>query len=365
MKRSKKSRAEELRFIAGFLFEPKALFEAFEANKYGGNSELEGIKFTWGNIKDLLLDLDVSKIPREDGVLFQVPLHSENLLKLDPKHIFHLDNLSADQERQLTDEFEIPIKSLSFHLNKADILIRDGNHQMHYVSVKDETAVTKLGQVANKKYGSTSLVGGFSGVDISHFNIPSKIDREDTFLDHEQWAKLQKSLKHRRCAYIKKNYPEEWCSIVDNALKAAYQCLKEFSIAISEDRNCLSQYLLLTLVGESVLLDNFYLVFGPHVINAQRLLKNIETMDYKIESEWYSSTGEKHKESLIIWLVFPDKKYCLTKIEPAFDGGTDLKASQTKGIQYYFQQWPNKKIVNNSERVAVYDFKQLLLDIGQ
>jgi hypothetical protein len=134
---------------------------------------------------------------------------------------------------------------------------------------------------------------------------------------------------------------------------------------ISSDRNCISQFILLTLVGESVALENFYIVFGQNFINTEKLLKNIETMDFKVESESYSSAGIKKKESLIIWLVFPDRKYCLTKIEPAFDGGYDLRASQTKGIQYYFQQWPGKKLTTDTNKFKIYDFKQLLLDIGQ
>jgi hypothetical protein len=68
---------------------------------------------------------------------------------------------------------------------------------------------------------------------------------------------------------------------------------------------------------------------------------------------------------LIIWLVFPERKYCLTKIEPAFDGGYDMKASQTKGIQYYFQHWPTNSVRKSIGYEDVYDFKQFLLDISQ
>jgi len=55
MARSKKSRAEELRFIAGFLNEPSDLIEAFKTNPDGGDAKLEGIDFVWGNIADYLM----------------------------------------------------------------------------------------------------------------------------------------------------------------------------------------------------------------------------------------------------------------------------------------------------------------------
>jgi hypothetical protein len=41
-----------------------------------------------------------------------------------------------------------------------------------------------------------------------------------------------------------------------------------------------------------------------------------------------------------------------------------MHASQTKGIQYYFQQWPNTKQSEPSAK-GVFGFKQFLLDISQ
>ena len=354
MARSTKSRAEELRFIAGFLENPLDLYTAFEREPRGGFAELEGIEFVWGNIAELIknIDLEFSK--------------KRQLRTLDvaPKHVFHLDNLSGAQQDLMMSKFDVPAKSLSFHLNKADVLLIDEHLNSIYVSVKDESAITKLGQVANKVYGSAELVGGFQGIDLSGFSCPDEILFSDTWLRVDQWEKL-KNVKDQKCAYIKRQYPEDWKALVDQSLKQASNCLRVFAEKISEDRECISQFLLLTLVGASVALENFYIVFGDNKINVDRLLQNIATMDFRVESEVHLSNGKLRKESLIIWLVFPDKKYCLTKIEPAFDGGYDNTASQTKGIQYYFQQWPKKTSVENFTGTNTYDFKQLLLDVGQ
>lgn len=355
MARSKKSRAEELRFIAGFLNAPSNLVQAFRAEPSGGNAKLEGIDFVWGNVADLLTSMNTEQVSTHDAVF----------TSLDPKYVVHLDNLSNRQKKLMIDEYEIPSESLSFQSNKADLLLVDKNDNLIYISLKDEEKITKLSQVANKNYGSAKLVGGFSGVDLDQFQYPTEISYNDTWLTAEQWDTLRTKRKDKRCAYIKKKYPVEWRLLVDKSLEAAYQCLWDFSTCLKQDKDCISQFVLLSLVGESVAIENFYIVFGKNLINVQQLLKNIETMNFQVETETYMSSGQLHKESLIIWLVFPNRRYCLTKIEPAFDGGFDNTASQTKGIQYYFQQWPTQAATNDSDGVNAYDFKEFLLDISQ
>ena len=352
MAHANKSRAEELNFMARFLSNPDSLLLAFEIEPNGGCIEIEDIYFTWGNVAGLLSALNTRKLLT----------HEPKILDLKPKYIYHLDNLSSDQEQMIVDKFKIRIEALSFHANKADVLLIDSANQVTYISIKDELGLTKLGQVANKEYGSARLTGGFTAIEIDRFTYPDEISYKDTWLEEEQWIKI--GSKDRKCAFIKRQYPTEWDFIVEESLNAAYQCLDEFAFMIRTDRNSICQFILLTLVGQSVSLENFCIVFGNEIIDIQQLLTNIKTMDFEIVSEPYISQGKKHKKSLIIWLVFPTRKYCLTKIEPAFDGGYDVTASQTKGIQYYFQHWPVKKMIpgfNDKE----FDFKQFLLDISQ
>lgn len=353
MAHSNNSRAEELKFMARFLTNPHWLLEAFEADPNGGSVTLEGINFMWGNIAGLIPAL----------MTRQLFIHDSRFLDLNPKHIYHLDNLSSYQEQSIIETFDMSSGALSFQTNKADVLLVNSSNQVTYISIKDELGLTKLGQVANKEYGLARLTGGFTAIELDRFNYPDEFSYRDTWLEEEQWNKI--SLKDRKCAFLKRQYPREWDLIVEDGLSAAYQCLNEFADKIRDDRNSICQFILLTLVGQSVSKDSFYIVFGSQIIDIQQLLMNIKTIDFEVKSERYISKGKKQKESLIIWLEFPNKKYCLTKIEPAFDGGFDVKASQTKGIQYYFQHWPTKTSSKNPLAEDIYDFKQFLLDISQ
>ena len=347
------SRAEELKFMARFLTNPLLLLLAFEAEPNGGSVTLEGINFEWGNVSGLISAL-------KNRELYT---HESKFLDLNPKHIYHLDNLSSHQERSIIETFNIRPEALSFQTNKADVLLVNMANQVTYVSVKDEMGLTKLGQVANKEYGSARLTGGFTAIELDRFHYPDDISYGDTWLEEEQWKKL--SLKDRKCAFLKRQHPHEWDLIVEDGLSAAYECLNEFATKIRDDRNSICQFILLTLVGQSVSQESFFIVFGSQIIDIQRLLGNIKTLDFEVRSEQYVSQGKKHKKSLIIWLEFPTRKYCLTKIEPAFDGGFDIKASQTKGIQYYFQHWPTKTSSKELVSEEIYDFKQFLLDVSQ
>ena len=347
------SRAEELKFMARFLTNPHRLLLAFEAEPNGGSVSLEGINFEWGNISGLISLLKT----------WHIHTHESKFLDLNPKHIYHLDNLSSNQEQSITKTFDIGPAALSFQTNKADILLVDSAKKVTYISIKDELGLTKLGQVANKEYGAARLTGGFTAIELDRFDYPDEISYRDTWLEEEQWKKI--GLKDRKCAFLKRQHPREWDLIVEDGLNAAYQCLNEFAHKIRDDRNSICQFILLTLVGQSVAQESFYIVFGSQIIDIQRLLTNIKTMEFDVKSEQYISQGKMHKESLIIWLEFPNRKYCLTKIEPAFDGGFDVKASQTKGIQYYFQHWPTKMSSKKPLNEEIYDFKQFLLDVSQ
>jgi hypothetical protein len=354
MARSNKSRAEELKFMASFLVSPLNLFDEFEHNPLSGQVNLEGIDFEWGNIANIAKELKTQYFESNSG----------KLQRLNPTYICHLDNLSKKQEEYIVNRFKISTDSLSFSKNKADLLIVNKEDKVIYVSVKDEVGDSKLGQVCNKEYGKARLVGGFEGVDLSVFGIPKEISRQDTFLEESQWLKLYGKKKHKECAYVKKRHPEAWIDLVDNRIEAAYQCLEKFSADIGNDRESLAEFLLKTFVGVAADLDNYFLSLGENLIDIHKMLTNLKNLDFKVETEWYQSNTKRQKRSLIIWIVFPDRRYGLTKIEPAFDGGYDLHASQTKGIIYYFQQWPISK--KNATRSNVdLNYKNLLLDISK
>ena len=355
MSRSNKSRAEELKFMASFLASPSNLFDEFADNPLSGQVNLEGIDFEWGNIANTAKDLKTQHFES----------NRSKLQRLNPKYICHLDNLSKKQEEYIVNRFEISTDSLSFSKNKADLLIVNKEDKVIYVSVKDEVGNSKLGQVCNKVYGKAQLIGGFEGVDLSGFGIPKEISFEDTYLDESQWMKLGGKTKHKECAYIKRQHPEAWKSIVDNRIKASYKCLEKFSTDISNDRESLAEFLLKTLVGVAADLDNYFLSLGENLIDIHKMLTNFKNLEFEVETEWYQSNTVRQKQSLIIWIVFPDRRYGLSKIEPAFDGGYDLHASQTKGIIYYFQQWPNSKKRNVSPNEFDLNYKNLLLDISK
>lgn len=341
--------------MANFLEEPSHLLREFQNNPYGGRANFEGVDFEWGNISTIAKELKVEYSHTK----------KRSLSNLNPSYICHLDNLNKKQEDLLIGHYKISADTLSFNKNKADLFLVEKDNSIIYISVKDEVGDSKLGQVCNKVYGNAQLVGGFEGVDLSDFEIPNEIGFADTYLDESQWAKLR-GKKHKECAFIKKNHPEAWKIMVDERIDASYQCLEKFSLDIGNDRESLAEFLLKTLVGIATELDNYYLSIGEDLIDVHKMLINFKNLDFEVETEWHQSNTARQKRSLIIWIVFPNRRYGLTKIEPAFDGGYDLHASQTKGIIYYFQQWPvTRKRKNTALTEFDLNYKNLLLDISK
>lgn len=355
MARSNRSRAEELKFMAGLLASPLHLVGEFELNPLNGRVNLEGIEFEWGNIATIAKELKPHNLQT----------NSNAILRLNPKYVCHLDNLNKKQEEYIINKFRISTDSLSFFKNKADLLVVNSENKIIYISVKDDLSDSKLGQVCNKEYGKAQLIGGFEGVDLSSFGIPQEISFEDTYLNESQWMKLGGKKKSKECAFVKRQYPEAWKNLVDDRIEASYRCLEKFSTDISNDRESLAEFLLKTLVGVAADLDNYFLSIGENLIDIHRMLTEFKSLEFTVEIEWYQSNTVRQKRSLIIWIVFPDRRYGLTKIEPAFDGGYDLHASQTKGIIYYFQQWPISKKRNVVANEFDLNYKNLLLDISK
>ena len=140
-------------------------------------------------------------------------------------------------------------------------------------------------------------------------------------------------------------------------MNLAYQCLEEFGKAISENKQNLIEFIKQTFIGKSNDLENYYIVLGDALVSVGRFASQLENLSFVVETEWYATDN---KMSLIVRLNIGGTRYTLTKIEPAFDGGYDIEASQSKGIQYYFQQWPDNAIANGE-----LDYKKLLLDMGK
>jgi hypothetical protein len=344
--RAGKSRAQELQFMLGFLQNPDTLISAFHANPLGNGVPLEGISFAWGDISSLLphIKLGDSK------------LHSSEILGLKPQFICHLWNLSKKQ-RLLLKKIETSSGSMLSEDAKADLLLVDCDKNVKYISCKDADSLAKLSQKGKKKqlYGTAELRGGITLVDLSDFHVPDSFDYRSTHLEEESFLKLEPANQKR--AYIRCNYPNEWKEKVDEQLNLAYQCLEEFGKSISENKVNLLEFVQQTFIGRSHDLENYHIVFGDALISISRFMSRLENSNFIVETEWHATDN---KMSLIVRLNIEGARYTLTKIEPAFDGGYDIEASQTKGIQYYFQQWPENASANGE-----LDYKNLLLDLSK
>jgi hypothetical protein len=115
----------------------------------------------------------------------------------------------------------------------------------------------------------------------------------------------------------------------------------------------LSEFIEKTFAGNLGNSENFYLVLGNTPIQFLSILKSIRKLSPKVSLEIHQP---KNKTSLIINLELNGKIYSLTKIEPSFEGAGS-KISQTKGIIYHFQQYPNTSNSNH--------FKKLFFDISK
>ena len=347
MARNNKSRAMELEFMLRFLRHPDALIAEFHAYPAGTGVLLEGIVFVWGNISSLLPHMKPGSSK----------IHSAEVLGLDPQFVCHLWNLSEKQRRSLKKKIKTSSGSVFSEDAKSDLLLvnRDGN--VNYISCKDADSLAKLSQKgkASQLYGTAELRGGITLVDLSRFHVPDIFDYLSTHLDEESFLKLEPANQKR--AYIRCNYPNEWKEKVDEQLNLAYQCLEEFGKSISENKVNLLEFVQQTFIGRSHDLENYHIVFGDAFISISRFISRLENSNFIVETEWYATDN---KMSLIVRLNIGGTRYTLTKIEPAFDGGYDIEASQSKGIQYYFKQWPE-----NASASGELDYKNLLLDLGK
>ena len=104
--------------------------------------------------------------------------------------------------------------------------------------------------------------------------------------------------------------------------------------------------------------NNFYVVFGDEMVSVKKVLRELKKPHINVTTEMRRTTS---KRSLLIFIAVNGKKYCLTKIEPSFEGSaTDV--IQTKGVIFHFQQYPLKNAARDKE---LGSFKDLLQDISK
>ena len=321
--RKNTARAYELHLIGSSFFKKhyNEFKKKLQQNTDGGVYNSNGIRFEFGNINRV-----IKYIPTED---------TETLNLYNTKYIYHLDSLKADRIKKICLYHSINKEELK----KADILAI-GNKN-YYISVKDIKKTCKLGQTsAEVIFNDVKLKGGIKDY-IKKFNVKNSIEHTDTKLTEKQFSKLS-SKKDRTLAYIKKKFPEKWNIFVNENLNNAYNQLINLEKSLNSNNTTLASLLNIMLSGSEKKNKNFYIWIEPNLCNIDNLIKTILQKDCQIETFFLET---ENKKSLVITITYNDKKYGITKIEPAFDGALD-NVSQTKGIIYYFQQYPNSN--NNS-----------------
>ncbi len=329
--RDNSSRAKELGVMLGYCSKPEELLSLMNKHPSGNLATISGVKFEWGLIRRLL------------NQSASIPILQP--IKIKASHVCHLDGILAGRKTAIEKELGLDCGVLR---SKADLLLVTKSVDTFLISLKDDSGASKLGQKSGKMmYGKALLEGGL----LKELKLPLKpeVGFADTDLTDEQFKKLNK--KDRALAAYKKSNPAEWNNYVDEAMLGALQQLRQFGLTLTEDLGSLKAFLLSTLVGLDWLPKNYYVVLGEKVIDLARVLKKIEKA--KVTTEIINT---ENKSSLLVNLKIDGNNYCLTKIEPAFDGAKS-NVSQTKGVIYYFQEY--------SKSPEIKSYKQLLIDLSE
>jgi hypothetical protein len=131
----------------------------------------------------------------------------------------------------------------------------------------------------------------------------------------------------------------------------AFTQAENFCEILVSDRETLVEFVGAILAGNLSHSENFYILLGEKIVQFSKVIEYLQSNTVKIEIETHQP---KKNKSLIVWIIINNERYCLTKIEPSFEGmGT--RVNQTKGIVFHFQQFPNEG----------NHYKKLLLDISQ
>lgn len=334
--RSNSSRSKEFDLIFGYVSSPQDLLNFIFKNPEGGSPNIGGITVEYGNISRLVPFLETNQLVKP----FQI----------EPKYICHIDHLSKERKIEIEKKYDLEAGSITSQKSKVDLLIIDKNNHSYLLSFKDSKSVTKLGQVSGEvKYSQAKLKGGLDKVQLPKEKIPTKFSFSETALTKDQFEKLNH--QHQQFAYFKKNYPSEWERIVKAKMLEAVNQLRDFGNVIETDRNSLIEFIRLSFAGDLKNLRNFYLLFGDTCISFSKIIDRIKSANLTVEIKEHITVN---KISLIINLRLSDRVYGLTKIEPSFDGES-VTVSQTKGIIFYFQQYPN----------TGNHFKKLFIDISK
>lgn len=321
--RKNTSRSKEIDIVINVFKDDKKKFKDYVINNpKGGNYMVQDVFFKYGNIERLIDTIDW------DFDTFDSPLK-------EIKGIYHLDSISTKEKKSIETYHNLQDGILT-NKSKADILVLTESNPF-VLSFKDGTVTSKLGQVSTEmRYNKAVLKGGLLLPFLSENNISdTKILQNLTGLSNSQFEKL--TYKDKYYAYIKFNHQNEWNNYVNATYTEAINQLINFGEVISRDKDSLIHFVLITLFGRINVPNYFNLLINDKLILSDKIINFFYLGNYSIKIEHYKT---EKKFSLLIHLLINDTNYGITKIEPAFDGARE-NVSQTKGIIYYFQQFPN------------------------
>ena len=151
-----------------------------DLHPHGSSGTLEGIHFEFGNIQRLCISLDAKKLTRP--------------FDIEPSYIFHTDSVLAKRKREIEKVFSLPSGSISDPQTKVDVLLIDKNGQPYYISYKDDSVPSKLGQVSRRtEYGKASLDGGIDEIEIPDTAQKLFLTHHDTRLNLSSTNFLKKT----------------------------------------------------------------------------------------------------------------------------------------------------------------------------
>jgi hypothetical protein len=330
------SRAKEFNVILGAVSSPRALSRLISARPSGAAVEIDGVSVEYGNVRSLVSYLNPGQ------AIFP--------FNFQPAFAVHLDSVKAARKKQIEIQFGLPAGSITSQNSRSDVLLISDMGVPYFLSVKDTAQKAKLGQVSTRTtYGGATLTGGLAGLSIPSIKYPSNIRHTDTALSPSQFDKI--SEQDRKYAFYKKNHSNEWKQLVESRVDVAVKSSIRLAESMSRDPDTFFAFVESVLAGNLAESPNFHLLLGNRSIRFTDAMKRLRRSRIRVEYEVYRTRA---KTSVIIWVEVLGNQYCLTKVEPAFDGGS-LRASQTKGIIYYFQQHVG----------STSSYKQLLLDIAK
>lgn len=332
--RAADSRAREFDLLFGLLKTPQKLRDLISQNPSGAQEEYEGIVFEYGNVARL-----------EPAIVVGDPIRP---FDVQVSHAFHVDNLPQFRKTEIEDEFDLTSGSISSRETKVDVLFIEGI-KPYYISFKDAAEQAKLGQVSTSTtYLNGKLIGGISDFGLDS-RIPDVVTASETRFTEAQFSRLRP--RDRMFAYFKHNFSNEWAEYCSTRIQDATAQVFDLGLKMESDKNEFIQFFGQTMAGNLFGDQNYYLVIGAQVIHFNSVIDRLRELNFSIETEIHKP---RDKESLIVNLRLKNEVYCVTKIEPSFDGAS-ITAEQTKGIIYYFQQ--HQKTGNN--------YKKLLLDVSK